>query len=48
VTFVCEWPEFGIEETRHHIDAQLILDAARLATPILPRKPGDPPFRRAY
>ncbi len=47
VTFVCEWPEFGIEETRRHIDAQSILDAARLAQPILPRKPGDPPFRRA-
>ncbi len=26
---VCEWPTFGIAETRAGIDAQLILDAAR-------------------
>jgi hypothetical protein len=48
VTFVCEWPKFGIEETRHAIDAQLILDATKFATPILPKKPGEPPFRQAY
>jgi hypothetical protein len=27
--FVCEWPAFGMAETRAGIDAQLILDAAR-------------------
>jgi hypothetical protein len=26
--FICQWPTFGIEETRVSIDAQLILDAA--------------------
>ena len=27
--FICQWPTFGIAETRVSIDAQLILDAAR-------------------
>jgi hypothetical protein len=27
--FICQWPAFGITETRVSIDAQLILDAAR-------------------
>jgi hypothetical protein len=27
--FVCEWPAFGMTETRVGVDAQLILDAAR-------------------
>jgi hypothetical protein len=28
LTFVCQWPEAGIELTRREIDAQVILDAA--------------------
>jgi hypothetical protein len=31
LTFVCQWPEAGIELTRHDIDAQPILDAATRA-----------------
>jgi hypothetical protein len=27
--FICQWPVFGIGETRVGIDAQLILDASR-------------------
>jgi hypothetical protein len=27
--FICQWPQYGITETRVGIDAQLILDAAR-------------------
>jgi hypothetical protein len=34
--FVCEWPEFGIAETRAGIDAQLILDAARRSVQLWP------------
>jgi hypothetical protein len=30
--FVCEWPDFGISESRVGIDAQLVLDAARRST----------------
>lgn len=48
VTFVCSWPKCGITDARHSIDAQAILDAAELAVPILPKRPGDPPSRRAY
>jgi len=36
VTFVCEWPAFGIEESRADIDAQFILQAAARATPLWP------------
>lgn len=31
LTFVCQWPEAGIELTRNDIDAQLMLDAAAQA-----------------
>jgi hypothetical protein len=34
--FVCEWPRFGIAETRVGIDAQLILDAARRSVQLWP------------
>jgi len=36
VTFVCEWPAFGIKESRADIDAQFILDAAARATQLWP------------
>jgi hypothetical protein len=34
--FRCQWPEYGIGETRVRIDAQLILDAARHSTKLWP------------
>jgi hypothetical protein len=34
VTFVCEWPAFGIEETRKRIPAARILKAAERARPV--------------
>ncbi len=34
--FICQWPTFGIAETRVSIDAQLILDAARRSVRIWP------------
>ena len=34
--FVCEWPAFGIAESRAGIDAQLILDAARRSVRLWP------------
>ena len=38
--FVCEWPTFGIAETRARIDAQLILDAARRSVRLWPEAEG--------
>ena len=38
--FVCEWPPFGIAETRASIDGQLILDAARRSIQLWPGGPG--------
>lgn len=34
LTFVCEWPAFGIGETRHDVDAEPILAAALRCVPI--------------
>ena len=34
--FVCEWPAFGIAESRTGIDAELILDAARRSVSLWP------------
>lgn len=34
--FICQWPTFGIGETRVGIDAQLILDAARRSIQLWP------------
>ncbi|MCO8277284.1 hypothetical protein M1L60_42580 [Actinoplanes sp. TRM 88003] len=36
VTFVCEWPAYGIAETRIDMDAGPILDAAERAVPLWP------------
>ncbi|MEV4197904.1 hypothetical protein [Micromonospora globbae] len=36
VTFVCQWPIFGIPESRATVDAQLILDAAGRAIDLWP------------
>jgi hypothetical protein len=38
--FVCEWPAFDIGESRAHIDAQLILDAARRSIQLWPESEG--------
>ena len=38
--FVCEWPAFGIGESRAAIDAQLILDAAGRSVPLWPEDDG--------
>jgi hypothetical protein len=38
--FVCEWPAFGIAESRAAIDAQLILDAAGHSTRLWPESNG--------
>ncbi len=38
--FVCEWPRFGITETRAGIDAQLILDAAQRSVQLWPEDEG--------
>jgi hypothetical protein len=34
--FICQWPTFGIAETRAIIDAQLIIDAARRSVRLWP------------
>jgi hypothetical protein len=39
LSFVVEWPAFGIELTRHEIDAQPILDAAGGSEPLWPEQP---------
>jgi hypothetical protein len=36
LSFVCEWPAFGIELTRHDIDADLVLEAAARAVVLWP------------
>jgi hypothetical protein len=36
LTFVCEWPKYGIRETRYEIDANLIREAAKRATELWP------------
>jgi hypothetical protein len=36
VTFVCEWPAYGIAESQTEVDAQLIRDAAARAVTIWP------------
>ena len=41
VAFVCEWPAFGIPESRAELDARLILDAAARAVESWPED-GDP------
>ena len=38
--FVCEWPDFGIPETRADIDAQLVLDAAGRSIQLWPEDEG--------
>jgi len=38
--FVCEWPAFGIAESRAGIDAQLILDAAARSVRLWPEAGG--------
>lgn len=38
--FVCEWPAFGIAESRVGIDAQLILDAAKRGIRLWPESEG--------
>jgi hypothetical protein len=38
--FVCQWPMYGIAETRVAIDAQLILDAARRSIQLWPEDKG--------
>ena len=38
--FVCEWPTFGIAESRARIDAQLVLDAARRSVRLWPENEG--------
>jgi hypothetical protein len=37
---VCEWPAFGIAESRAGIDAQLILDSARRSVRLWPESEG--------
>jgi len=39
--FVCEWPAFGIAESRAGIDARLILDAARHSVRLWPETAAD-------
>jgi hypothetical protein len=38
LTFVCEWPAYGIAETRHEIDAAAIVDAAAKAKTLWPEQ----------
>src|SRR5437899_576501 len=38
--FVCEWPAFGIAESRAGIDARLVLDAARRSIRLWPESEG--------
>ena len=38
--FVCEWPAFGLAESRTGIDAQLILDATRRSIRLWPENGG--------
>jgi hypothetical protein len=40
VAFVCEWPDFGLGETRTDLDAQLILDAAGRSIQLWPEDEG--------
>jgi hypothetical protein len=40
VEFVCEWPAFGIGESRVTLDGQLILDAARHSIHLWPEDEG--------
>lgn len=42
--FVCQWPMYGIAETRVGMDAQLILDAARRSVRLWPEEEGDAPL----
>jgi hypothetical protein len=37
VEFSCQWPMFGIDETRASIDAQLILDASQSSVRVWPQ-----------
>jgi hypothetical protein len=39
VAFVCEWPARGVEETRHEVDASLIVDAAGSAETLWDEEP---------
>lgn len=36
VTFVCQWPAYGIEESRAQIDARRLLDAAERSVELWP------------
>ena len=36
LSFVCEWPEFGVEETRHQVDAVDLQAALARAEPLWP------------
>jgi hypothetical protein len=38
--FVCEWPAFGVAESRAGIDGQLVLDAARRSIRLWPENGG--------
>jgi len=38
--FICQWPMYGISETRVGVDAQLILDAARRSIRLWPEDEG--------
>ena len=38
--FICEWPMYGIAETRVGIDAQLVLDAAQRSVRLWPEDDG--------
>ncbi len=40
--FICQWPMYGIGETRVGIDAQLILDAARQSIQLWPEEEDSP------
>ena len=44
LAFVCEWPAYGIPETRTEIDSQPLRDAAKRAVPIWPGVTG-PTYR---
>jgi hypothetical protein len=39
--FICQWPVYGIGETRIGIDGQLILDAARRSVQLWPEDDPD-------
>jgi hypothetical protein len=40
LAFVCEWPAYGIPETRREIEASVILDTAAQAEMLWPDEPG--------